>query len=543
MMKKLSLRDISLIKLYLKRRAFMKRIGSSFLVFIFLFCIWVLPVMAADPSAELEQLKGDVQKLLDRIEELEKKQAETAIKAAETEKKVAEAEKKVEKVEKKTLKDRIEFGGEARFRIMTENASTDKDFFGGGKPSTDSKYRDETSFPLRIRLNAHAEAVPDWVDFYARLTINKRWGAYDDTATDPFNRRNSFEASIGHDITARFEQAYMTMKIPYVNGKWYIGRLPGLDGAPSRAERSLFPRLFIDSEIDGTLLKLDAPETALDKVNLPWTSTRLWGKQSEPGKAPTLKTYEAKVQDKTGIILGYLKYDERKMQLTDDLETKADADAFLAQAQIKVGKDTEVIWDGLVMDDWHMPNTSGVKNAPDLRTNYLLTGAYADTQLFGFQVYGAYYYSHFKAGSTATTQVADKGFPGHIWFAGFNTGDLIHPNHQFTLEFADGSDAWINPFNYRGFRRKGTVLQPADNYFYGTPTEAGKGVVGFYPFNAQVWDVYYDYYFKPKVRFRLGYMDFLYTKHDIKDGQQFSALGSSKFQHDYWPYFEVNISF
>ncbi len=529
----------------------MKRIGSSFLVFIFLFCIWVLPVMAADPSAEIEQLKGDVQKLLDRIQDLEKKQAETAIKAVETEKKVAEAEKKVEKVEKKTLKDRIEFGGEARFRILTENASTDKDFYGFGQ---DQKFRDETSFPLRIRLNAHAEAVPDWVDFYARLTINKRWGAFDDTATDPFNRRNSFEASIGHDITARFEQAYMTMKIPYVNGKWYIGRLPGLDGAPSRAERSLFPRLFIDSEIDGTLIKLDAPETALDKVNLPWTSTRLWGKQSEPGKAPTLKSYEAKVQDKTGIVLGYLKYDEKKMADTStEIETtKADADAFLAQAQIKVGKDTEVIWDGLVMDDWHMPNPStAVTYVPDLRTNYLLTGAYADTQLFGFQLYGAYYYSHFnipnfsfKRDGKTTTTVPEQGFPGHIWFAGFNTGDLIAPNMQLTVEFADGSDAWINPFNYRGFRRKGTVLQPADNYFF-TPSAKndGKSVAGFYPFNAQVWDIYYDYYFKPKVRFRLGYMDFLYTKHDTKDGQQFSALGSSKFQHDYWPYFEVNISF
>ena len=74
-----------------------------------------------------------------------------------------------------------------------------------------------------------------------------------------------------------------------------------------------------------------------------------------------------------------------------------------------------------------------------------------------------------------------------------------------TVEFADGSDAWINPFNYRGYRRKGTVASPAGNYFY---DPSGKGTVGFYPFNAQVWDIYYDYYFKPNVRFRLGYMDF-----------------------------------
>ena len=528
----------------------MKKWSVFLLVFVFSISVWILPAIAVSPNTEVEQLKGEVQKLLQRIEELEKKQAETATKAVETEKKVAEAEKKVEKVEKKSLKDRIDFSGEARFRALIENASTDANFYGVGQPNKELRYRDESSFPTRIRLNAHAEVVPDWLDFYARLTMNKRWGTSETTFTDPFNRPNSFEASSGHDITPRFEQIYMTMKIPYVNGgTWYIGRLPGEDGAPQRSARSLFPRLFIDSEIDGTLLKWDAPETAIDKVNLPWTSTRLWGKQSEQGKAPTLKGYEAKVQDKTGIILGYLKYDEKKMADTStEIETtKADADAFLAQAQIKVGKDTEVFLDGLVMDDWHMPNTSGKTYVPDIRTNYLLTGAYADTQLFGFQIYGAYYYSHFNVpdfsftptGGTLT-KVDGQGFPGHIWLAGFNTGDLIHPNHQLTVEFADGSDAWINPFNYRGFRRKGTVLQPAGNYFFDS---SGSSTVGFYPFNAQVWDVYYDYYFRKNVRFRLGYMDFLYTKHDIKDGQNFSMLGSSKYQHDYWPYFEVNISF
>jgi len=530
-----------------------KKACLSVFVLIAFLSVLVIPVMAADTSTEIEQLKGEVQQLLKRIEELEKKQGEVATKAVETEKKMVEVEKKAERAEKKSLKDRIDFGGEARFRAMIENASTDANFYGVGQPNKDLKFRDESSFPLRIRLNAHAEVVQDWIDFYARLTMNKRWGAWDTTATDPFNKPNSFEASIGHDINARFEQAYMTMKIPYVNGMWYAGRLPGLDGAPQRQDRSLFPRLFIDSEIDGTLIKWDAPETALENVNLPWANTRLWGKASEPGKAPTLKQYEAKVKDKTGIIFGYLKYDEKKMQLTSDLEAKgADADVFLAQAQVKIGKDTEVIWDGLTMADWHMPNTSGV-SLPDVKTDYYLTGAYVDTQLFGFQLYGAYYYSHFKipdfsftpTGATTSTNAEAQGFPGHIWFVGFNTGDLIHPKHQLTVEFADGSDAWINPFNYRGFRRKGTVFQPADNFFFDPlgKNAAGKDVVGFYPFNAQVWDVYYDYYARKNVRFRLGYMDFLYSKHDIKDGQTFSALGGSKYQHDYWPYAEVNISF
>ncbi len=76
---------------------------------------------------------------------------------------------------------------------------------------------------------------------------------------------------------------------------------------------------------------------------------------------------------------------------------------------------------------------------PDVKTNYLLTGVYADTQLFGFQIYGAYYYSHFdipehsfkttSGTTTKTTTVEPQGMPGHLWFAGFNTGDLISPDH------------------------------------------------------------------------------------------------------------------
>jgi hypothetical protein len=515
-----------------------------------------------DPSQEIQhlkeelkrlqqsetQLKNEMQKLLNRIEEMEKKQAEITMKATEAEKKVAEVEKGAEKVEKKALKDRIEFSGETRFRIMSENATSDKNFYGYGQPGNNTDYKDKTSFPTRVRLNAHVEVVPDWVDLYARLTMNKRWGAWDKDASDPFNKPNSFEASIGHDITARMEHAYMTMKLPWINGTWFVGRLSGMDGPPQRQARTYFPRSFIDSEIDGTFMKLDAPETSLDSVALPWSSTRLWGKQSEPGKAPTLKSYESKVKDETSIILGYLKYDEKKMQDDDVADDKADADAFVAQAQVKVGKDTEVILSGLYMDDWHMPNTSGRDYVPDLKTDYYLAGAYIDTQLMGFMVYGAFYYSHFKIpehsfkpGGTGTMKtVEEQGEPGRLWFAGMNTGDLIHRNHQLTVEYAKGSDAWINPFNYRGYRRKGTVLQPAGNYFYDS---SGKSTVGFYPFNATVWDIYYDYYFKPNVRFRLGYMDFMYTKHEKNEGENFPILGSSKFQHDYWPYFEVNLSF
>jgi hypothetical protein len=349
-------------------------------------------------------------------------------------------------------------------------------------------------------------------------------------------------------MDARFEQAYMTMKIPSLNSTWYVGRLPGMDGPPVRQSRSLFPRLFIDSEIDGTLWKWDAPETGLARTSMPWTTGRLWGDRNDQENAPVLKSYQSKVKDKSGIILGYLKYQENKLEEPEYEEERADSDAFLAQATVKLGKETEVILDGLIMEDWHMPNTSEVGYVPSMNTDYHLAGAYMDTQLLGLQLYGAYYYSHFEipghsfspGGTEPVKTVRSKGYDGHMWFAGFNTGDLITRNQQLTVEFADGSDAWINPFNYRGFRRKGTVLSPAGNSFY---DPSGKSTVGFYPFNAQVWDIYYDYYYDPKVRFRLGYLDFLYTKHDRHPGQGVSILGSSKYQHNYWPYFEVNVSF
>ncbi len=539
----------------------MKRV-PAFVVPCLCAFLWVQgPARADEAASELEQLKQEVNRLLRRIEELEKKQAESEEKALETQRKVAEVEEKAEKGEKKALKDRVHLSGEARFRVMSTWMDTSAGFYGGhgpegGLPEQNQEWRDETSFPVRVRLNLWAEAVPDLVDFYGRLTMNKRWGAWDPSlgsSSNPFDKPNSFESSIGRDVTLRAEQAYGTLKIPAIRSTWYVGRLPGLDGPPARQTGSLFPRLFIDSEIDGTLLKWEAPRTRLDERELPWTRTRLWGGSQEapappaegaPQKEfPTRKAFEAKAKEKTGLIVGYLKYDERKESLPDD------ADAFLAQGLLKVGKSTSVIANGLYLDDWHMPYGSSVKASahgkPDLATTYTLAGVYVDTQLLGCQVYGAYYHSHFRipkhtwSTSKASGSFEGADFPGQIWYVGFNTGDLLGAKHQFTAEYAKGSDAWINPFNYRGYRRKGTVLSAADNAYY-----EGAAVVGFYPFNAGVWDVYYDYLFRPNVRFRAGFLHLDYDKHaEHTNDAGFSILGSSKYETLFWPYGEFNFSF
>lgn len=178
----------------------MQKKGAHFILLLCLFCWGGKSVNAADPSTEMDQMKQEVNDLLQRIEELEKKQKEDESKAVEAEKRIAEAEKKAEIGEKKALKDRVHLSGEARARLMSTWLDTPAGFYGGNdpdtyQPNTDQEWRDEASFPLRFRLNMWAEAVPDLVDVYVRLTMNKRWGAWDSSissSSDPFNKPNFF---------------------------------------------------------------------------------------------------------------------------------------------------------------------------------------------------------------------------------------------------------------------------------------------------------------------------------------------------------------
>jgi hypothetical protein len=193
-----------------------------------------------------------------------------------------------------------------------------------------------------------------------------------------------------------------------------------------------------------------------------------------------------------------------------------------------------------------MPNASKDFSVPDLVTPFQLEGVFADTQLLGFQLYGAFYFSQFEiplhswtdGGSTRT--YAGGRFPGHFSYVGLNTGDLIAPNHHFCAEYSQGDDAWINPFNYRGYRRKGTVQSAANNYFYNRSD--AETIVGFYPFDAGVWDIYYDVFYRSKVRFRFGVMDFRFEEGEPTQ-DEFGILGRSKYEHMWWPYSEVNLSF
>lgn len=82
----------------------MKKACLSVFVLIAFLSVLVIPVMAAEPSTEIEQLKGEVQKLLKKIEEIEKRQAESESKVKETQKKFETVEKAATKLEQEEAK-------------------------------------------------------------------------------------------------------------------------------------------------------------------------------------------------------------------------------------------------------------------------------------------------------------------------------------------------------------------------------------------------------------------------------------------------------
>lgn len=550
--------------------------------------IWTIPALAEEPKLsdlllEIRKLREEVQELRGKVSEFEKKEVTTQEKVTQVEKKVEAAKEVSDKVAKKVSRDRINWGGEFRVRMVSERAETTRGFYGAGQPTSDRKYKNETGFPMRLRLNFDAQVVPDMVDLYGRLTINKRFGTY---ATwpdqDPLDSVNSFHSGIGSDVSTRVEHIYAKFNVPKINSNFYAGRLAAMDGPPSR-QNAPFPRVFIDSEVDGVMWEYKLPDTSLDKCYSPLAILSEGTEKFPVGKGP-LGSYGKKVKEGNSLILAYAKY--RDMGFTNPkgsstgrdllgLEGQGpDTDVYIAQGQLKLAKDTVLVVSGLYMPDWYMPRYSfdtagsykwsetytssdGLKRLfiPYFTTYYSLAGAYLDTQIWKFQVYGATYFNEFSCPphswrtqekdpatdtwtTTATNYYSGEKFNGYAWWVGMNTGDAIAPNQQLCVEFFRGEDNWINPLNYRGFRRKGSVNNAANNYYYNPSFMTDTVVVGFYPVNARIWDIYYDYYLTTNCRFRLGYMDF---KFDTPD--KTSPIGASGYERHYWPYIEVNLSF
>ncbi len=187
----------------------MKRLCVFLLLFVFSLSVWILPVMAADPSIEIEQLKKDMQRLLDeqiilkkKIEELEKTQVKTETKTIETEKKVAEAEKKG-----------IQAGYDKGFYIKTP----DDNFFLKTNLFLQFRY---TYLDFDRTVNANDE---DWSNFFVRRARvifsgnapNKDWTYFFHIQLEPTSAVNLHDAYVTWKKYPYAQVQFGRSKLPY----------------------------------------------------------------------------------------------------------------------------------------------------------------------------------------------------------------------------------------------------------------------------------------------------------------------------------------
>lgn len=175
----------------------MRKVGILSLVFTFLFCLSVIPAVAADP--EIEQLKGEVQKLLKKIEELEKKQQESDRKFESVEKvttKIEQEEAKL-KEEKKTRaiaywKDGFNIETpDKKFRLnMAGVLHFDTRFFESGKSATSFDIR-------RARYDMRGNLYTGDIEHLFRLQIEMADTPYVRNAYWMFNFMPELKVQIG----------------------------------------------------------------------------------------------------------------------------------------------------------------------------------------------------------------------------------------------------------------------------------------------------------------------------------------------------------
>lgn len=426
------------------------------LCFIFIAMVPSLSIAASSSSGattEIDELKEQLNTLRDMVESLQKKIAhlETEKKASttklesleeKTESLVAskmqnsEIEKKIAVLEEKE-KRRITFSGESRFRLDSAIARTPEDFVYSG--SRRERITDKVSWPTRARLQFKSNVIPKYLDLHGRFTFNKRFGSisYFGTSQNPHDQYNSFAAHQGSDNTMRIENLFAISKIPHLSTerlpvKLWWGRLCAYEGPPSRTPVSPFPRLFVDSEIEGGLLNFELPSLPFEE-RLTEIQHRFLGEPTEPTTTETEREfrkiarsgYFKKVEAKNEIYLGHIKY--REMGLTgpggkfwEDLlgiKSGPDSDCFISQAQLKMTKDTQLFFNYFYMSHYYMPRYSfweteahnfnweetyadssgNTLTIPYIKPRpYHLGGLWWDTQFHGLQIYGAHYWCHWS---------------------------------------------------------------------------------------------------------------------------------------------------
>lgn len=487
----------------------LRKICISILMGLVLVGFLNLKTFAASDS-EVQELKQklnllmqEVSVLRQRINELEEKKTENLMnenaKLTRLEKKVDKLEdntKSIGKIENKLKvledKTRIKFSGVARFRYHMGFANTPKDFIWPG--SKEERVRDYNSWPFRLRLNWTSEVIPKRLDIYGRFTLNKKLGStsYFGTTQNPHDQYNSYAAHQGSDTVMRIENFFAVARPPYLSDNLPVelqfGRLRGYEGAPTRASKTIFPRLFVDSEIEGGLIDLELPRLPFEK-RLTTVQSKLLGSPPEPTlfertrkfKRVARSKYFKKVEAKNKLYIGYLKYREMgfkgpKGSFKDlfGIGKGPDSNCFISQLQLKLTKSTQVFFDYFYMHSYYMPRhsfyatkshnffwseayTDSLGNTlvvPYVKPKpYHLGGIWWDTQAWRFQIYGAYYWDHFSiARHKHRWEFSDEGWAS-LQIRGINPEDYGYKdlgNHVYEKEFEGASfngHAWFIGFN------------------------------------------------------------------------------------------------
>ena len=210
----------------------MKRLSVFLFLFAFSFAAWNLPAMAADQSSEIERLKGEIQKmqeqyktdmqrLINRIDELEKKQAEKIVKPVEPEKKIVEAEKPV-----------LQAGYDKGFYIKTQ----DENFLLKTNIFLQFRY-DYIDFDKTVNANDE-----NWSNFYMRRARvmfsgnapNKDWTYFFHIQLEPTSAVNLHDAYVTWKKYPYAQIQFGRAKLPYGLHFWQSASL--LNGV----DRSIF---------------------------------------------------------------------------------------------------------------------------------------------------------------------------------------------------------------------------------------------------------------------------------------------------------------
>ncbi len=206
----------------------MKRLCVFLVAAIFVTSIWILPAKAADQSAEIEQLKKQMERLIEeqtilkkKIEEMEKIQVETQTRTVETEKKVIEATKKG-----------IQAGYDKGFYIKTP----DENFLLKTNILLQFRY---TYLSFDKTVNANDE---NWSNFFVRRARvffsgnapNKDWAYYFHIQLEPSSAVNLHDAYVTWKKYPYAQVQFGRSKIPY--GLHFWQSASQLNGV----ERSIF---------------------------------------------------------------------------------------------------------------------------------------------------------------------------------------------------------------------------------------------------------------------------------------------------------------